>query len=193
VRQRREQEERCGVSKRTKDTARAPFLGLGRGPTIRFTSALTLRSFPMHDSRGNCPTASSGFRPVQKLRRRGRAPESMHDPSALPSTRVPLFWRRARPGNMTSHIKCDRSCRRAYALLFGRTLATSVSVAEARPGASYSWCSGLGAPRARRLAYSMMAKDKESPSGGQTEALPGGRLPLPSGEEPSASPLAGRK
>jgi hypothetical protein len=61
---RREQEESCDVSEMTKDAARTPFLGLGHGPTIRFTSALILRSFPTHDPHGNCPTASSSFRPA---------------------------------------------------------------------------------------------------------------------------------
>jgi hypothetical protein len=62
---------------------------------------------------GKCPTMSSSFRLAQELRHHGRAPESMHGPSGLRSTRVPLFWRHARPSNMTSRIKCDRSCRRA--------------------------------------------------------------------------------
>jgi hypothetical protein len=54
-------------------------------------------------------------------------------------------------------------------------------------------CSRPGGPNTYRLAPSMKGKDKNSPSGGRTEALPADRPSLPSGEEPSASPLAGRR
>jgi hypothetical protein len=38
-----------------------PFIGHEHGPTVHFTPALTPRSFPMHGSRGNCPTTPSIF------------------------------------------------------------------------------------------------------------------------------------
>jgi hypothetical protein len=57
----------------------------------------------------------------------------------------------------------------------------------------YCRCSRTGGPSTCRSARSTKRKDKDSPSGGQTEALPADRPPLPSGEEPSASPLAGRR
>jgi hypothetical protein len=47
---------------------------------------------------------SSGFCPVREPRHCGKL-DPMHDPSGLWSTRVPLFWHHARPGNMTGHIK----------------------------------------------------------------------------------------
>jgi hypothetical protein len=50
-----------------------------------------------------------------------------------------------------------------------------------------------GGPSTCRLARSMKGKDKNSPSGGRTKALPAGRPPLPNGKEPSANPLAGRR
>jgi hypothetical protein len=53
--------------------------------------------------------------------------------------------------------------------------------------------SGPGGPSACRLARSTKAEDKDSPHGDQTEALPDGRPPLPSGEEPPATPLEGRR
>jgi hypothetical protein len=89
--QRRKHQERCGDSEGTKDAAQIPFIGHGHGPTVRFTPAVIPRFFPTHIPRGNCPTASSGFRLVQELMHRGRASESMHDPLGLWSTRVPLF------------------------------------------------------------------------------------------------------
>jgi hypothetical protein len=49
---------------------------------------------------------------------------------------VPLFCHYARPGNMTGHVKCDRSCHRACAPLFGRTQVIGGSVAGARSGAT---------------------------------------------------------
>jgi hypothetical protein len=49
-------------------------------------------------------------------------------------------------------------------------------------------CSGLGGPSAGRLARSTKAEDKASPPGSRIEALPDSWPPLPSGEEPSASP-----
>jgi hypothetical protein len=88
----------------------------------------------------------------------------MHDPSGL-STRVPLSWRHAR--------------------LAARQVTSSVT---GRVGAL-----DQGGPSACCLAHSTMAKDKGSPSGGRTEALLDGRPPLPSSEEPSASPLGGRR
>jgi hypothetical protein len=39
----------------------------------------------------------------------------------------------------------------------------------------------------------MKGKDKNSSSSGRTKALPAGRPPIHSGEEPSANPLAGRR
>jgi hypothetical protein len=60
----------------------------------------------------------------------------MHDPLGLRSTRVYLFWRHARPGNATSHVKCDRSCHGACPPLFGRTPTTSGNFAGARLGAT---------------------------------------------------------
>jgi hypothetical protein len=50
-----------------------------------------------------------------------------------------------------------------------------------------------GGPSVGRLARSMKVEDMDSPHGDQPEALPGGRLSLSSGEEASASPLAGRR
>jgi hypothetical protein len=38
-----------------------PFIGHEHGPTVCFTPALTPRSFPTHDSCGNCPTTLSIF------------------------------------------------------------------------------------------------------------------------------------
>jgi hypothetical protein len=93
---------------------------------------------------------------------------------------------------MTSHVKCDRSCRRACAPLFVHTLATSGSVAGEWPVATVI-AMDQGGPSAVRLARSMKAEDKDSPDGGRPKGLSGGRPPLPSGEEPSASPLAGRR
>jgi hypothetical protein len=55
------------------------------------------------------------------------------------------------------------------------------------------WCSRPGHPNTCRLARSTKGKDKDSPSGGRTEALPPGQPPLPSSEEPSTNPLAGRR
>jgi hypothetical protein len=147
-----------------RDAARTPFLGLGHWPTVSFTSPLTLRSFPTHDTRGNCLTASSSFCPARKLRRRGRAPESIHDPSGLQNTRVPLSWHRARPGNVMSHVKCDRSCRRAYVLLYGRTQATSGSVAGARPGATFG-ALDQGVPAPTTWSAQQKVEDKNSLSG----------------------------
>jgi hypothetical protein len=57
----------------------------------------------------------------------------------------------------------------------------------------YSWCSRTGGPSTCCSAHSTKRKDKHSPSGGLTEALLAGRPPLPNREEPSASPLAGRR
>jgi hypothetical protein len=51
----------------------------------------------------------------------------------------------------------------------------------------------LGGPSTCRLARSMKAEDKDSPHGGQTEALPDGQPPLPSGEETPTCPLVGRR
>jgi hypothetical protein len=50
-----------------------------------------------------------------------------------------------------------------------------------------------GGPSAGRSARSTKAEDKASPPGGRTKTLPDDRPPLPNGEEPSASPLAGRR
>jgi hypothetical protein len=50
-----------------------------------------------------------------------------------------------------------------------------------------------GGPITCRSARSMRRKDKDPPSGGEAKALPAGQPPLPSGEEPSASLLAGRR
>jgi hypothetical protein len=82
------------------------------------------------------PHYAEHFCLARESRHRGSAPESMHDPSGLQNTHVPLFWRHAKPGTVIGHIKFDRSCRRACAPLFGRTQATGGSVAGARPGAT---------------------------------------------------------
>jgi hypothetical protein len=52
------------------------------------------------------------------------------------TTQVPLYWHRARPGNVKDHIECDRSCHRACAPLFDCTQVIGGSVARARLGAT---------------------------------------------------------
>jgi hypothetical protein len=150
-----EEEDEGEVHWQQTDSDRCPkiFIGLGHGPTIHFASALTPCSFPTHDPCGNCPTTSHVSRHVQESRHRGRTPELVHDPSGQQSTQVLLFWHRDRSGNVTSHIKCDRSCRSACALLLGRTQAIGGSVARARPGATVS-ALGLGDPSTYRSAHS---------------------------------------
>jgi hypothetical protein len=54
-------------------------------------------------------------------------------------------------------------------------------------------CSRPGGPSTFHLACSMKGKDKNSPSSGQTKALPVGRPLLHSGEELSANTLAGKR
>jgi hypothetical protein len=162
------------------------------GPPSILLPHLTPRSFPTHGPCGNCPTTPCIFHHARELRCRGRAPESMHDPSGLQSTQVLLFWHRDGSGSMTSHVKRDRSCHRACAILFGHTQATGGSVGGARPGATVG-ALGLGSPSTDRLACATRRKDKDPPSGGQAEAQPACRPPLPRSKEPSASPLAGRR
>jgi hypothetical protein len=91
-----------------------------------------------------------------------------------------------------SHVKRDRSCRWACPILLGRTQATGGSVAGARPGATIS-ALGLGGPNTCHSARSTRKRDKDLLSSGRAKALSAGRPLLPYGEEPPASPLAGRR
>jgi hypothetical protein len=142
-----------------------PFIGLGRGPSVCFASALTPRSFPTHDPHGNCPTTPHVSRHMQESRRCGRTPESMHDPLGLHSAQVLLFWHRDGSGSVTSHVKRDRSCHWAYALLLGHTQATGGSIVGARPGATVGALRlGCGDPglaiQNTRYAYNSRSHDQ---------------------------------
>jgi hypothetical protein len=145
----------------------------------------------MHGPRGKCPTTPCIFRPARESRHHGRAPESMHDPSGRRSTQVLMFWRRDRSASVTGHVKRDRSCHRAA--LFCLAAPRQQVAALPGHGRGYYRCSGIGGPSTYRSAHSTRRKDKDLPSSGRAKALLAGWPPLPSGEEPFASPLAGRR
>jgi hypothetical protein len=94
--------------------------------------------------------------------------------------------------SLTHHVWRDRSCRGADAPCVAVSRQPRGDVTGTRPGATIG-ALDQGVPSAARSARSTKAEDKALPPGGQPKVLSACRLPLQSGEEPSASPLAGRR